>query len=385
MSDVRHDPTLALTPPMGWNSWNALGIRVDEAAVLAHAELLVSTGLAELGYTQVIIDDGWHDGRDRAGRLRPHAGRFPSGIRALADRVHALGLRLGIYSCAGVRTCAGLPGSYGMEVEDAATFAEWGVDYLKYDYCHAPDDRDEAIRRYARMGEALRRCGRPIVYAVCEWGSRQPWSFPDLAHGHSARTTFDIIDAWDGNLDYSNRGASVTQILDRQHGLHTYAAPGRWNDLDMLVVGLGGRGYIGGGGCTDTEYRSHFGLWCLHAAPLIIGCDLRTVRPEHLDILRWRAAIAVDQDPCGHQAERVRREGRCEVFVKALDRGAQAVGLLNRGERPAVIDHKPWGRFRVTDLGDGADLGVIENAVGREVPPHGLALLRLDPCGALEG
>jgi alpha-galactosidase len=377
-----HDPTLALTPPMGWNSWNALGNRVDEAAVRANAEALVATGLAAAGYRYVVIDDCWHDGRDRSGRLRPDARRFPAGIRALADAVHALGLRFGIYSCAGVRTCAGLPGSYGLEELDARTFAEWGVDFLKYDYCHAPAARDEAIRRYTAMGEALANCGRPIVFSACEWGTREPWTFPAIAHGHCARTTFDIIDAWDGKLDYDNRGVTVCTILDRQHGLHEYAAPGRWNDMDMLVVGLRGKGSIGGGGCTPEEYRSHFGLWCLHASPLFIGCDLRSVATADLDIMRWQAAIDVNQDPCGHQAQRVARQGRGEVYLKALDHGSYALGLLNRGDLPAVIGHKPWGRFQATDLGTGADLGVVDGLIEREVEPHALALIRLTPIAS---
>lgn len=375
-----HDPLLAPLPPMGWNSWNALGTAVDEAGVLANAERLVASGLAGLGYRHVVVDDCWCDGRERDGRLRADATRFPSGMRALGDRIHALGLRFGIYSCAGVRTCAGRPGSYGLEELDARTFAEWGVDLLKYDYCHAPADRDEAIRRYAAMGEALRACGRPIIYSVCEWGGRQPWTFPPIAHGHCARTTFDIIDSWDGRLDYDNRGATICHILDRQHGLAEHAAPGRWNDMDMLVVGLRGAGHIGGGGCSDTEYRSHFALWCLHASPLLIGADLRRIDGAALDILSWREAIAVNQDACGHQAVRIAREGRCEVFQKQLAGAALAVGLLNRGETAVPVRWRGWGSFRARDCAGGRDLGTIDGTIELPVAPHGLVLLRLDPA-----
>lgn len=385
---LRHDPTLALTPPMGWNSWNRFGRNISDALIRQTAEAMVNTGLRDAGYQYVVIDDCWHDGRDRAGRLQPDSAKFPHGIKPLADCAHSLGLRLGIYSCAGVRTCAGLPGSYGLEHLDAATFAEWGVDYLKYDYCFAPDSRDEAIRRYTAMGEALRECGRPIVFSACEWGTRQPWDWPPLAHGHLARTSFDIIDSWDGTLEHSNAGNSVLTILDRQQGLEQYAAIGRWNDMDMLIVGLCGRNAVGGQGCTDDEYRAHFGLWCLLASPLMASCDLTAIEEPARAILTHREAIAINQDPCGHQGYRVRRERQREIYVKPLATGEWAVGLLNRGSTPASItaraaDFRLWSKYTVRDVWQQRDDGVYTGDLTREVPAHSLILLRLAPVAPL--
>ncbi|GGL86373.1 alpha-galactosidase [Streptomyces fumigatiscleroticus] len=308
---------LALTPPMGFNNWNSTHCRAefDESMVKGIADLFVEKGLKDAGYEYVNLDDCWAlPQRDADGKLVPDPVRFPGGIAAVADYVHAKGLKLGIYTSAGTKTCnsAGFPGALGHEYSDAQQFADWGVDYLKYDNCN--NQGVDAKLRYTTMRDALRaaaeKTGRPIVYSICEWGENKPWEWAADV-GHLWRTTGDISDNW----------SSVLSILKQNLPLAPYAGPGHWNDPDMLEVG--------NGGMTDTEYRSHFSMWAVMAAPLLIGTDLRQASDATLEILGNREVIAVDQDPLGRQGTVVSSEGGRWVVAKEMKDGSRAVALFN--------------------------------------------------------
>jgi alpha-galactosidase len=314
-------------------SWNAFGRDLDEAAVLGNADALVRSGLREAGYEYVCLDDHWHGGRDGDGRLRPDPVRFPMGIPGLADELHAQGLKLGIYTCAGPLTCGGEPGSEGLEEVDAATFAEWGVDYVKDDYCHAPPDRDAAIERYRRMGSALAASGRPMVFAICEWGQRAPWEWAPSVHAQSWRTSDDIQDAWAGT-------GGILAVANATESLAAFARPGAWNDPDMLVAGLRGKsrpGAAGTIGCNDAEYRTQVSLWSMLAAPLFASCDLRTADVATLDILRAPGVLAIDQDRLGRAARRIGQHGPLDLWQRPLTGGATAVAVVNRADRPISV------------------------------------------------
>ena len=325
---------LAATPPMGWNSWNTFGPNIDEVLVDETATALVDRGLLAAGYDTLVIDDGWMATERVDGRLVPDPDRFPSGMKRLVDRVHARGLKFGIYSCAGTHTCERLPASYGFEHVDAATFAEWEVDFLKYDFCYTAAGSD-AVSLYRRMGQALRATGRPIIYSICEWGQNRPWEWAPAIGAHMWRTTDDIFDSWD----------SVTQIgFEANAALHPYAGPGRWNDPDMLVVGMGGEGHVARGGMTDAEYRSHFALWCMQASPLMIGCDVRTVDAEAISLLSDPGLIAIDQDPLGRQGSRLQTGGHVhgEIWTKPLGDGSWAVAFFNNSDRDEAVLSIGW-------------------------------------------
>src|SRR5688572_28009303 len=312
---------LALTPPMGFNDWNAFGCDVNEKLIKETADFFVSSGLKDAGYQYVNIDDCWSL-RERGpdGKLVPDPVKFPSGIQGLADYVHRLGLSLGIYGEAGTMTCAGYPGSLGKEKLDAQTWAEWGVDYLKYDNCYNQSDgsRADFVRRYTAMREALDQTGRPMVYSICEWGQSKPWEWAPGV-GHLWRTTGDISDNW----------PSVRSIITQNAPLARYAGPGHWNDPDMLE--------IGNGGMSAVEYRTHMSLWSMMAAPLIIGTDLRKATADTLAILENREIIAIDQDPLGKQAVVVSEADGRMVFKKPLAGGDVAVALYNSTDSVAVI------------------------------------------------
>ncbi|MEN3356956.1 MAG: alpha-galactosidase [Mycobacteriales bacterium] len=360
---------LALTPPMGFNDWNAFGCNVDETLIKQTADLFVSTGLKAAGYQYVNIDDCWltHDRDPATGRLVPDPVKFPDGISGTAAYVHSLGLKLGIYEDAGTATCAGFPGSLGHERLDAQTFADWGVDYLKYDNCNNNTDgtRQDFVNRYTAMRDALAATGRPIVYSMSEWGQSQPWEWAQSV-GNLWRTTGDIGDNF----------ASMVNILEQNAPLAPHAGPGTWNDPDMLE--------IGNGGMTDAEYRSHFSLWAVMAAPLLIGTDLRKASPQTLAILGNRDVIAVDQDRLGKQGTEVADAGGHHVFVKPLAGGDVAVALFNETDRAAVLSTTaaaaglPAGRasYTLTDLWSKrvtASAGTI--AAG--VPGHSTVLFRV--------
>ena len=317
------DNGVARTPPMGWNSWNKFGCNVSEELIKSMADAMVSSGMKDAGYQYVVIDDCWQVGRDAQGNIVADPQRFPSGIKALADYVHSKGLKFGLYSDVGTMTCAKRPGSMGHEYQDAAQYAAWGVDYLKYDWCNVGTTNAQAA--YTLMSNALKATGRPIVFSMCEWGTAKPWLWAkDI--GNLWRTTGDIKDCWSCKGEWDN---GFLTNLDLQIGLESFAGPGHWNDPDMLEVG--------NGGMTTTEYRSHFSLWALLAAPLIAGNDLRTMTPEIRDILTAPEVIAVNQDALGKQGARVWKDGDLEVWSKQMKDGSRAVILFNRGAAAADV------------------------------------------------
>ncbi|XP_058114806.1 alpha-galactosidase 1-like [Magnolia sinica] len=302
---------VGMTPPMGWNSWNHFWCGINETIVRETADALVSTGLSKLGYEYVNLDDCWAElNRDSEGNFVARKSTFPSGIKALADYVHSKGLKLGIYSSAGYKTCTQTqPGSLDYEERDAMTFASWGIDYLKYDNCFF--DGTKPIVRYPKMTRALMKTGRPIFYSLCEWGDMHPALWGDRV-GNSWRNTMDIVDNWD----------SMVSRADANEVYAEYARPGGWNDPDMLE--------IGNGGMTNDEYIVHFSIWAISKAPLIIGCDLRSASNETLAILGNKEVIDVNQDPLGVQAKKVRMIGDCEVWAAPLTGYRMAVLFVNR-------------------------------------------------------
>jgi alpha-galactosidase len=364
------DDGRAPTPPMGWNSWNKFGCEVSETLIRDAADALVANGMKDAGYRYIVIDDCWQVERGADGAIVVDEARFQSGMQALADYIHAKGLKFGIYSDAGRKTCQGRPGSFGYEARDAASYAGWGVDYLKYDWCSA--DGIDARAAYSVMRKALEATGRPIVFSMCEWGSHQPWLW---ARGlaHLWRTTGDIADCWAcEKTDWG--GLSVTAILDLNEPLAPFAGPGGWNDPDMLEVG--------NGGLTDTESRAHFSLWAIMAAPLMAGNDIASMTPATRDILLNTEVIAIDQDVKGVQGRRVRDDGDLEVWTKPLADGGVAVALLNRGdvEAPIAVSWKEIGLASppasVRDLWAHQDRPVgarLEAAVA----PHGVEMFRV--------
>ncbi len=365
------DNGLALTPPMGWNSWNKFACNVSEDLIKGMADAMVSSGMKDAGYQFVVIDDCWQVSRDANGNIVADAQRFPSGIKALADYIHSKGLKFGIYSDAGTHTCAGRPAGQGHEYQDALQYAAWGVDYLKYDWCHTGKANAEST--YAIMRDALKTAGRPIVFSLCEWGTNKPWLWAKDV-GNLWRTTGDISDCWDckkGSLGF-------VQIVDLQDGLETYAGPGHWNDPDMLEVG--------NGGMTATEYQSHFSFWCLLAAPLIAGNDLKNMTPEIKEILTNKEVIAVNQDPLGMQGRRLRKNGDTDVWAKQLQDGTRAVVLFNRGGQAAEISVS-WEELgypahlsaSVRDLWLKKDLGKFTAKFSAKVASHGVAMVKVAP------
>lgn len=361
------DNGLARTPPMGWNSWNRFAEGIDDKTVRGVADALVSSGLREAGYIYINIDDGWQGERDKKGVLHPNP-KFPD-MKALADYVHAKGLKLGIYSSPGPRSCAGFAGSYGHIRQDARTWADWGIDYLKYDLCSGEKfyHTAESVRAvYQEMAEAIRATRRPIVFSLCEYGRFDVAAWGPKAGGNLWRTSGDISD------DYK----TMASIGFDRHGPAGHAGPGRWNDLDMLEVG--------NGGMSAEEYRTHMSLWALQAAPLIAGNDVRSMTPETLTLLTNREVIAVDQDPLGRQGTRLKQTGAVEVWSRPLKDGSIAVGLFNRSDAAAeaAVDWSELGmaaKPQVRDLWTHADLGRTEGGVKRVVPAHGVALLRVSP------
>jgi alpha-galactosidase len=362
---------LARTPPMGWNSWNKFGCDVSEQLIREAADAMVSNGMKDAGYQYVVIDDCWQVARANNGSIVPDPQRFPSGMRTLADYVHAKGLKFGLYSDAGSRTCQGRPGSNGYETEDARQYAAWGVDYLKYDWCNT-DGVDPKIA-YPTMRDALKATGRPVVFSMCEWGRSNPSTW---ARGvaHLWRTTEDILDCWECVTEWG--GAGWPHLLDKQAGLEKFAGPGGWNDPDMLEVG--------NGGLSLAESRGHFSFWCLLAAPLMAGNDIRHMNDDTRAILTNKEAIAVDQDPLGRQGRRIRKDGKLEVWAKKLSNDAHAVILFNRGEQETMMgvswveigmryDAEPT----VRDLWAKKDLGRIKGTFSIRVPSHDVVMIKV--------
>lgn len=377
---------LAQTPPMGWNTWNTFASNINEALIRETADVMVANGMRDAGYTYIVLDDTWSAmERDAQGNLVAHPEKFPSGMKALGDYLHERGFKFGIYNCAGTKTCAGYPGGWGHEFQDARTYASWGVDYLKYDWCfsgtaNAPD-------AYRRMSAAIRAAGRPVVLSICEWGGSKPWEWAGDV-GHLWRTTGDITDCYDCQQRWE-RGWKV--ILDLQvslvqphtgqnDGIEKYAGPGRWNDPDMLEVG--------NAGLTFEESRAHFSMWCMIAAPLMAGNDVRHMSPEITALLSNREAIAIDQDRLGKQGWRYHASSTKEIWVRELAGGDWAVCMLNVGAQPAELtidwDHM-WflpKEARIRDIWAGKDLGAKGHELTRKIASHDVVLLRLTPTGA---
>ncbi len=357
---------LALTPPMGWNDWNAYGCNVSEALVKQTADKIVSSGMAALGYQYVNIDDCWlQHSRDAAGNLQPDFTKFPDGISGTAAYVHSKGLKLGIYEDAGTATCAGYPGSLGHEQQDANSFASWGVDYLKYDNCNNNGSSTQAqyIARYSAMRDALAATGRPIVYSLCEWGVNSPWTWGANV-GNLWRTTGDI------NASFS----SMLSIFHTNVGLASYAGPGHWNDPDMLEVG---------NGMSATEDRTEFSLWSEMAAPLLEGGNLVSASATTLSTLTNRAVIAVDQDSLGRQGTMVSSSGGLDVLAKPLSNGDVSVVLFNENSSTATISTSAAAigktgasSYSLTDLWSGATRSTT-GTISASVPGHGVVMYRV--------
>lgn len=329
---------LAQTPPMGWNSWNTFQTNISEQLVKDVADAIVASGMKDAGYMYIVLDDGWMaKQRDSAGNLVPDPVKFPQGIKALADYIHSKGLKFGLYNCAGTETCAGYPGTRGYEYQDARNYAAWEVDYLKFDWCNTAGIN--AKEAYTTMSNALRKAGRPIVFSLCEWGSNKPWEWAAPV-GQLWRTTADITPLFDGEKKhptYSQFG--VLRIADAQQGLAAYAGPGHWNDPDMLEVG---------NGMSAAEDRSHFSLWCMMAAPLIAGNDLRHISPATQAVLTNKALLSIDQDPLGAQGYKYSEQDSIQTWVKPLSGGAWAVCLVNRSGTDRSV-HLDWSSIHATD------------------------------------
>jgi alpha-galactosidase len=375
---------LDLTPQMGWNSWNKFQCDVNEELIRETADAMATNGMKDAGYQYINIDDCWQGQRDAQGFIQPDPARFPSGMKALADYVHSKGLKFGVYSDAGAKTCGGKPASRGHEYQDALTYASWGVDYLKYDWCGCEDLKAEGA--YTTMRDALHAAGRPVVFSLCEWGQNKPWLWAANV-GHSWRTTTDIYPCFDCTIDHTNwQQWGVLQILDAQKPLRTYAGPGHWNDPDMLEVG---------NGMTVNEDRAHFTMWCLLAAPLISGNDLRHMAKPTLEILTDKDVLAVNQDALGVEGFVYSTNDNVEVWFKPLSGDSWAMCLLNRNKdakkisfdwknenvadsfskRDAHFDTTTYSLRNLWTKQDAGDTGKILEA---EVPGHDVLLLRLD-------
>lgn len=373
---------IALTPPMGWNSWNKFGCNVSETLIKEIADAMVSSGMKDAGYEYIVIDDCWQIARDSAGNIVPDSTRFPSGMKNLADYIHSKGLKFGIYSCAGTMTCQERPGSLGYQYQDARQYAAWEVDYLKYDWCYNEDQ--DAKSAYSAMSNALKSTNRPIVFSICEWGENKPWEWGN-GIGNLWRTTPDIIDCFDCMVNWG--GSGVLQILDKQVELSEFAGPGHWNDPDMLEVGNGGQ--------TNTEYRTHFSLWAMLAAPLMAGNDLRNMNDSIKSILTNKEVIDIDQDSLGLQGFKYLDYGDLEVWVKALENGEAAFCFLNRSKNTLDLnfDWKKFGiyhpsiqksgftlrnkTFTVRNLWEHKEIGTTANKLTAKIKGHDILLVRL--------
>ncbi len=367
---------LSLTPPMGWNSWNCWGLSVSDAKVRESAMHMVASGLADHGWSYINIDDGWEDKRDRDGNILPNS-KFPD-MKGLCDFIHSKGLKAGIYSSPGPTTCGGYLGSYGYEENDAVTYARWGMDYLKYDWCSyysiAPDPSHEQMKKpYLEMRHALRKTNRDIHYSLCQYGMGEVWKWGSEVDGNSWRTTGDIEDTWE----------SMSTIGFGQAKCSPWAKPGRWNDPDMLVVGWVGWGpdlhYTR---LTADEQYTHISLWSLLASPLLIGCDLSELDEFTMNLLTNDEVIAVNQDPLGQQASRITSGPGYEIWAKDLNDGSKAIGLFNKSEKPVSVhvDMKALcveGKWMLRDLWRQKDLGYVRGHFEMHTRPHGVRLVRL--------
>jgi len=375
---------LALTPPMGWNSWNTFKTNINEKLVLDIADKLAASGMKDAGYNYLVLDDAWMAlERDNNGNLVTDPKRFPHGVKYVADYVHSKGLKFGLYNCAGTKTCAGYPGTRGYEYQDARQYAAWGVDYLKFDWCNTTGIN--AKEAYTTMSKAIKTAGRPMIFSLCEWGRNNPWEWAAPV-GHLWRTTDDIGPLFSGIK--KNKGgwspSSVMKIIDSQNAIRKYAGPGHWNDPDMLEVG---------NGMTVDEDRAHFSMWCMLAAPLIAGNDLRIMTPETLSILTNKEVIAVDQDSLGVGAYKYAEKDSVQTWVKPLKNGV-AVCFLNSSYNPQTINFN-WAEnalkddlsgmaidfktatYNVRDLWAKKELGKTNKAFNKTLAPHSVVMLKV--------
>ena len=369
---------LAKTPPMGWNSWNTFGNDISESLLKETADAFIDQGLKEAGYEYVVIDDCWSKMAREKGKLVADPDKFPGGMKALAGYIHGKGLKFGIYSCAGTKTCAGYPSSLEHEFADARTFADWGVDYLKYDYCNRPDAIDGHIL-YRRMAMALRNCGRDILFSACTGGNLADEEKRVRGSGaHIWRSTHDIQDSW----------SSIADIVRLQEGKDGTSVLGCFNDMDMLVVGMYGKGNVALGGCTDEEYRTHFSLWCMMNSPLMIGCDVRNMSAAAREILTNKEVIALNQDEEGRQAYVASNNydwNTHYAYAKPLSNGEYAICLVNMDDNKGRVNLFWWDMglptasgygFMLRDLWAHEDLGVFAEGVSAELEPHACKLYR---------
>jgi alpha-galactosidase len=374
---------LALTPPMGWNSWNTFACDANENKIREVADVIVSSGMKDAGYTYVIVDDCWQGGRDSLGFIYPDPVKFPSGMKPLADYVHSKGLKFGIYSDAGDSTCAHYLGSRGHEYQDALIYAKWGVDFLKYDWCNT--DSLNAFWAYTTMRDALFAAKRPVLFDICEWGNNNPWLWgKDI--GHMWRISGDIVPCFDCEINhgtYSDWG--IMRIIYMRDRIRIYAGPGHWNDLDMMEIG---------NGMTAGEDRAHFSMWCMLASPLIAGNDIRHMSDETKKILTNREVIAINQDSLGIQGFRYYVKDSIEIWAKPLMHGGWAICFLNRSIKPQKIEFD-WSKnfitddfvkrklnpveikYKVQNLWTGKNIGTTRKNISETIPPHDVLMLRL--------
>ncbi|WP_295792597.1 glycoside hydrolase family 27 protein [Mucilaginibacter sp.] len=329
---------LAQTPPMGWNSWNTFQTKIDEPLLKGMVDTYLTSGMKDAGYTYFVLDDGWMTmERDKDGNLVADPQKFPNGMKAFADYVHSKGLKFGIYNCAGTKTCAGYPGTRGYEYQDARLYASWGVDYLKFDWCNT--EGINAKEAYATMAKAIRAAGRPMIFSLCEWGQHQPWKWA-AKDGQLWRSTGDIGNAFEETVAKDGwKPLSVLNILDRQDSIRQYAGPGHWNDPDMLEVG---------NGMKYNEDKAHFSLWCMLAAPLMAGNDLRKMSEQTTAILTNKELIAIDQDALGVECFKYYSFDGIEIFVKPLANNELAICFLNRSNRPQNVNFD-WKAHIISD------------------------------------
>jgi alpha-galactosidase len=375
---------LAQTPPMGWNSWNTFQTNIDEPLLKGMVDTYVSSGMKDAGYTYFVLDDGWMSmERDKDGNLVADPKKFPNGMKEFSDYVHSKGLKFGIYNCAGTKTCAGYPGTRGYEYQDARLYASWGVDYLKFDWCNS--DGINAIEAYKTMSKAIKAAGRPMIFSLCEWGQHKPWRWAKDV-GQLWRTTGDIYAGFKNNLNKGTwTASSVLTILDQQDSIRQFAGPGHWNDPDMLEVG---------NGMKYNEDKAHFSLWCMLAAPLMAGNDLRKMSAETASILTNKEMIAVDQDALGIGAFRYYAFDGIEIWVKPLSNNELAVCFLNRSDHPQTISYD-WKahaindtlskmnidfnqvNYKLRDLWEKKDAGTTAKIFKQTIPSDDVVVLRL--------
>ncbi len=386
-------------PFMGWLSWNVYQANINEANIKATADAMVRYKLNDYGYTYLCLDDNWHADAREDGTNKPLSddAKFPKGMNELTDYIHSLGLKAGIYSDAADLTCNNEFGSYGYEEIDAKQYAEWGFDLLKYDYCHAPSDVEAAQKRYKAMGDALKNCGRDILFYMCEWGQRDPWKWGAETGATCWRATYDSRDTWDGGV-YNGSHCGAIQAIDVMKHISVYSGPNRFNDADMMCVGLYGKGipsseFINGKpGMTVTEYKSQFAMWCMFASPLTISFDITEIPQQDLDIITNEELIAIDQDRMGQQADLIVSNADYEIYCKDLENGDIAVAVLNRSSasRNVTIDFSKLPleadtEYQFRDLWAKENVGTFKNEYTVTAASHETRVFRVSPAQVADG